>query len=208
MADLIEITFLRHGRSLADDEEKYEGRYDSPLTQAGSQQAHIRGKDWSEKGVHFDLTISSPLIRAYETARLVANMLACPLEIDPDWMEIDHGPLAGMPRIQADRQYPRPAFRGPFQQAGGSGESEIDLSARASFALQRVIRRGPGRYLIVAHGGILNATLRFICGSPLPVNGTGIWFAFGHLGYAVVHYQPANHKWLLKELVPGLPVPD
>lgn len=27
------ITFLRHGRSLADYENKFEGRYDSPLTE-------------------------------------------------------------------------------------------------------------------------------------------------------------------------------
>lgn len=33
------ICLLRHGRSLADDERKIEGRHDSPLTKTGRRQA-------------------------------------------------------------------------------------------------------------------------------------------------------------------------
>jgi 2,3-bisphosphoglycerate-dependent phosphoglycerate mutase len=32
MHDRISVTFLRHGRSRADDEKVHEGHYDSPLT--------------------------------------------------------------------------------------------------------------------------------------------------------------------------------
>lgn len=35
MSNEIHLTLLRHGRSRADDEEVHEGRYDSPLTEAG-----------------------------------------------------------------------------------------------------------------------------------------------------------------------------
>ncbi len=32
---MYDLFLLRHGRSLADDENKFEGRYDSPLTEIG-----------------------------------------------------------------------------------------------------------------------------------------------------------------------------
>jgi len=36
------ITFMRHGRSRADDENVHEGRYDSPLTEIGRAQIRQR----------------------------------------------------------------------------------------------------------------------------------------------------------------------
>ena len=43
--------FLRHGRSLADDEYKHEGRYDSPLTDIGKQQAETTAQKLKRKFV-------------------------------------------------------------------------------------------------------------------------------------------------------------
>jgi 2,3-bisphosphoglycerate-dependent phosphoglycerate mutase len=51
MSQPIEITLLRHGRSLADDEKRCEGRYDSPLTEAGVEQTKRRLAHWQEKKV-------------------------------------------------------------------------------------------------------------------------------------------------------------
>ena len=42
---MYKLVFLRHGRSQADDEERYEGRYDSPLTDIGIEQARSTAKD-------------------------------------------------------------------------------------------------------------------------------------------------------------------
>ncbi len=46
MDPLLSITFLRHGRSRADDENVIEGRYDSPLTETGQAQARARAEGW------------------------------------------------------------------------------------------------------------------------------------------------------------------
>lgn len=196
---LIHITFLRHGRSLADDEGKFEGRYDSPLTDVGRAQAQARGSGWLRSGLLFDLAIASPLLRSQETARIVTQALQIPLELDPGWMEVDNGQLAGLTFAEGHQRFPTPAFRSPFDQIAASGETEYRLHCRAALALERVINRGPGRYLVVAHGGILNATLRIIAGAPVPVNYTGIWFHFSDTGYARFTYNPANHRWTMKE---------
>jgi 2,3-bisphosphoglycerate-dependent phosphoglycerate mutase len=130
----------------------------------------------------------------------MAACLNSPLEVDPHWQEMDNGSLAGLPREIANQLYPIPAFRNPFEPIAGTGESEIALHTRAAKAVEQVVRRGPGRYLVVAHGGILNAALRIIIGAPFPVNFTGIWFRFSDLGYARFEYKPDRHLWRMLEL--------
>lgn len=80
----IYITFLRHGRSLADDENKYEGWYDSPLTEIGREQAAQRAMGWQTEQVRFDQIIASPLLRAKETAEIIGGILDIRVETDPD----------------------------------------------------------------------------------------------------------------------------
>ncbi len=196
--DEIFITFMRHGRSRADDEQVHEGRYDSSLTDTGREQVNRRTRYWLEAGVCFDQIVASTLVRARETAEIVGRALQVKVDLDPDWMEMDNGPLAGLSLDEARVRYPRPPFRNPYQGMAGTGESEWDLQTRAARAVQSVVRRGPGRYLVVAHGGILNAALRHVVGAPIPLNGQGIWFAFGDTGYYETVYTPARHYWELK----------
>lgn len=198
MKNEISITLMRHGRSQADDEAVHEGRYDSPLTAIGRQQAQTRAAGWLAAGVQFDLVIGSPLARASETAAIVAQALHVPLEQDPLWMERDNGPLAGLAFEEANARYPQPAFRNPYEPLCGVGESEWELQCRGIRAIEKLIRRGAGRYLVVAHGGILNATMRGIVGVSPPVNGQhGLYFAFGDTGYATMLYYADKHQWIL-----------
>lgn len=196
------ITFLRHGRSRADDEFVHEGRYDSPLTDIGRAQVQARASEFAARGFHFDHIIASSLQRASETAALIGQALDAPVDTDPDWMEMDNGPLAGLPYAAAAEQYPLPAFRNPYEPFCGTGEGEWELYRRAARAVERVIRRGPGRYLVVAHGGVLNAAMRSILGVPPAAQRQGIAFSFGDTGYARLLYAPAEHRWQLLEFKP------
>jgi 2,3-bisphosphoglycerate-dependent phosphoglycerate mutase len=201
MENELQITFLRHGRSQADDEGVHEGRYDSPLTDEGRSQVEQRAHAWLDEGRCFDLIISSPLERAFTTARIVARLLEAPIEIDPDWMEMDNGVLAGMEFSIAERLYPRPQFRNPYEKFHGSGESDWDVYTRAARAVETVVRRGPGSYLVVAHGGVLNMALRTIAGSGPPVNMQGLYYAFGDTGCLHARYLPQRHRWVVEEFV-------
>ena len=194
------IILMRHGRSRADDENVHEGRYDSPLTEAGCAQVQTRAEAWRAAGYKPDLIIASTLQRTRASAEIVATLLEAPMETDAGWMEFNNGPLAGLSWDEAERRYPRPAFRNPFDALHGTGESEIDFQARISQALQRVIQRGPGSYLVVSHGGALNVALRAIMAASVPINNSGIWFHFGDTGFARLTYQPEKHIWVLHEL--------
>ena len=202
MSSDITMFFLRHGRSSGDGEGVHEGRYDAALTETGRAQAWRRATGWKERGVTLDRIISSTLQRAHETARIIADILNTPLETDSDWMEVDNRPLAGLPFDVAADRYPRPAFRNPYEPFHGEGESDWEIHCRAIRATEKVIRRGTGCYLIVSHGGILNAALRGIVGAYPPINGQhGTWFALGDAGYAKTVYTPAKHQWLIEELI-------
>ena len=52
MGNILKLTFLRHGRSLADDENVHEGSYDSPLTDVGFSQANKLAEKWVKEDRH------------------------------------------------------------------------------------------------------------------------------------------------------------
>ena len=206
MTDEIKISFMRHGRSRADDENVIEGRYDSPLTDIGRTQAKARAEDLKFREIDFDVIIASSLARASETAEIVGQMLGVEVEIDEDWMEMDNGPVAGLSREEAEEKYPFPDFQNPFDPlivSANAGESMWALHCRAARALEKVIRRGPGQYLVVSHGGILNAALRCVVGAQPPVSGQGVSFDFGDTGLIRTRYIPSQHLWVISELKPG-----
>jgi len=203
MDNPIYITLMRHGRSLADDEQVHEGRYDSPLTNVGRQQYQTRAEGWLTEKKHFDLIISSTLQRAQSSAQIIADGLKIPMTLDPDWMEMDNGPLQRLPFELAQKLYPKPAFRTPYEAFCGSGESGWQLYSRAARAMEAIIRRGPGCYLVIAHGMIINEALRTVCGTLPSVNHQGLWFALGDAGYVRLRYRPNEHQWTFLEINPG-----
>ena len=200
----INITLMRHARSRADDEGVCEGRYDSPLTDTGRAQIRRRAETWLAQDVTFDCIIASTLVRAQESAQIIGAAIKVPVQTDADWMEFNNGPLAGLPFEEAERLYPKPAFRNLYEPFHGSGESEWGFHSRASRAVEKVVQRGPGNYLVVAHGGILNAALRIIMGIQPPVMGSGFWFIFGDAGYVRLIFRPEEQFWGLLEFVPQI----
>ena len=179
----------------------HEGRYDLPLTDIGRAQVRSRAEQWKRSGVTFDLIVASTLVRAAESAQIVGEVLDVPIEYDPDWMERDNGPLAGLPFAEARERYPRPKSSNPFQPfvaSTGEGESDWDLLSRGARALQNVVRRGRPSTLVVAHGGILNAAMYCILGvSPPPC---GVRFAFGDACFVRTSYDPNRNLWTITEM--------
>jgi broad specificity phosphatase PhoE len=79
------FTFLRHGESVGNAEERFQGQSDYPLTDKGRRQAHALAERWLKDGVQFDLAVTSPLVRTRETAQIIVEcVLKIPLEEDPD----------------------------------------------------------------------------------------------------------------------------
>ena len=189
------FTFLRHGESVGNAEDRFQGQYDFQLTEKGADQARALAERWKKNGVTFDLSISSPLLRARQTAEIVSAALEVSLEFDPDWMEIDNGLIAGLTEDQAAQVAPKPEFMTPYTRFGKVGESRWEVYLRAGRALQRILDRPPGRYLVTSHGGILNLLMYAILGIPVQADFSGPRFMFQNTAYATFTYQPDQHTW-------------
>lgn len=131
--------------------------------------------------------------------------LSVPLQPDDLWREWDNGPLAGLPRDEAQRRFPVPAFRhdlDPFTAQGG--ESQARVRARALLALEWVWQSGAANVLVVSHGGFLNSVLRELTGAQRG------WFAFGDTGFATLRLSRTSHTAVMTgvNLTPHLPIPD
>ncbi len=194
------FTFLRHGESVGNAEERFQGQSDFPLTEAGRVQARSLAERWSKEQIKFDLAVTSPLVRAKETAEIITLKLNVPLELDPIWMERDNGAMSGLTREEVVKFFPEPDFRTPYDSFGESGEGDWELFLRAGKAVHELLKRPPGKYLIVTHGGLLNKVMYAVLGIPVQANSNGPSFRFNNTGFAILNYVPSRHQWRLVRL--------
>jgi 2,3-bisphosphoglycerate-dependent phosphoglycerate mutase len=189
------ITFLRHGESVGNAEDRFQGHADFPLTGKGRSQARALAERWRDEGVTFDRCIASPLLRACQTAEIVSGVLRIPMELDADWMEIDNGRVSGLTPEQAEQVSPRPDFMTPYTHFGETGESRWELFLRAGRAIQHILDRRPGNYLVAAHGGVLNMAMYAVLGIPVQADSGGARFLFHNTTFATFTYEPERHNW-------------
>lgn len=145
------LYFTRHGETVWNVEDKICGMTDSPLTARGRAQAAELGQKVRASGLHIDEIICSPLSRAADTARAVAEATGIPLRVDARLREQAFGRYEGTgPRNS-------PAFSASkmrFADRYSGGESMLQLAQRV-YNLLDELRAQPGKTcLLVAHNGI------------------------------------------------------
>ncbi len=201
MSDLFLITLVRHGESVGNAEARHQGQLDFPLTERGTAQAQALAERWRREGRRYDALIASPLRRALETARILGEALNLTPETDPLWMERNNGLLAGLRWEEALVQYPPPEMLHLYDPVGHQGESIWDLYLRAGEAIRRLMRRPPGRYVVVSHGGLLQMVLYNLFGIAPQPNFHGPRFVFRNTGYMDLRFDPQHGRWLMLGLV-------
>lgn len=193
------FVFLRHGESIGNAESRWQGQSDYALTERGRAQAQALARRWKSEGVRFDLIIASPLVRARETAQIIASAVEARLELDTILMERHIGEMEGLTAEEVRRR-PQPPYVTPYDSIGGQGEGDWALFLRAGQALQALLRRPPGSYLIVSHGGLLNQLMNAIVGIAPHVDPSGVRFRFENTAFARVTYYPYQHRWTIDAL--------
>lgn len=179
----MEILVVRHGQSLADLEDRHEGRADFELTELGCRQAMAAAK-WIKDNYEIDMILSSPLKRAAKTAEFISAETGIDIIFDDELMEWNNGLLAGLYRSEANVRFPIPeGGRKPHDEFAES-ESYINFRARAEMFWSRFIHEyekdeNISRICIVAHGGMINMLFRSFM--MLPVN-TDTYISTGDTG--------------------------
>ena len=88
------IYIIRHGQTEKNRANVLQGRSDIPLNDSGRQQAEKVKDHFIKAGIHFELVYTSPLIRAVQTAAIIAEGI--PQVKDERLIEMDYGPYEGM----------------------------------------------------------------------------------------------------------------
>ena len=144
--------FVRHGQTVWNVESKICGRTDIKLTEYGHQQAVETGKKFLEEGIKADEILYSPLVRAAETARHIAEIMGIPAKAELRLIEQHFGKWEGTsPRNAADFQKEKEQFASH----PGNGESTLQLAQRIYNLLDDIKAESDEKtYILVAHNGI------------------------------------------------------
>src|SRR5438105_4009405 len=101
---MIDLFVMRHGQSVGDIENRFEGRADFPLTDLGRKQARLAAT-WFSTRYTVDRLLASPLKRAAETASIMSQALGVPVEFHDELMEANTGELGGMLRSEGAKRF-------------------------------------------------------------------------------------------------------
>ena len=171
----MKLYFVRHGRTLWNQEGRFQGASgDSPLLEESIQTLTKLGQYL--KDVPFEKIYSSDLPRARKSAEIIQSQLqkSCPLELTPTIREWQLGKLEGLKIATLEAIYPQQiqAFRynlARFNTKMFSAESLYSTTQRTIQFIKSLKESDAEQILIVAHGANLTASLRTLLGYKEPL---------------------------------------
>jgi alpha-ribazole phosphatase len=162
------LVLVRHAEAEESARGRCYGSLDVGLSAVGKAQSGRLAEALG--GARIAAVVTSPRIRAAETARAIAEPHGLDVRVDPDLQEIDFGELEGrtydeiaaaMPELYAAWMTEPTRVRFP------GGETYADLERRALRAVESLRTSvGTGTVVVVTHGGIVRAVLADVLGIP------------------------------------------
>jgi len=158
---------VRHGESVYNAEGRIQGQSDVPLSELGRQQS--RAVAVALSGLPIDAIYASPLRRAMETAKTLAEALGLEIQTEPRLKEIHVGIFQDKLRTDLGRLFPEEFARwtsGDPDFVIPGGESRRELARRGCQAFESIRRAGHGHAAVVSHGRLLVVTLKALVDFP------------------------------------------
>jgi len=171
------LILVRHGETEGQSSIRYYGRTDVPLSELGRTQMRAARdaivRRWG--AVAMSEVFASPLVRAFEGARLIAGQEAPVVTLD-EFLEVDFGLFEGLTADEIRERHPAEyarwnAARLAATYAYPGGESRAAFAARVERGADRMLsiwapsrRPGATRALTVAHRGVIRAIVHYLTG--------------------------------------------
>jgi alpha-ribazole phosphatase len=155
------LLLVRHGETTWNDEARYQGQADIPVSTRGWAEAERLAERLASESINAIYT--SDLMRALDTARVIARRIGQPLTLEPRLREANLGEWQGLTYEQVRRRYfsdtdPLPAYL--VDSPPPSGESLRQLQVRLMSAIEAIAaKHANASVLIVTHGGCLKVLL-------------------------------------------------
>lgn len=158
------IGLLRHGQTDWNIDFRLQGITDIPLNETGLAQAREAAAVLAE--TKWDVVLSSPLSRAHDTAKIVANELGIQeIQIEQLLLERSFGEAEGLRHEDWKERYPDPNLV-------PGGETLVELRARSWQLLDALAERYQGqRVLTVSHGALIRKLVKLVSNGELPREG-------------------------------------
>jgi alpha-ribazole phosphatase len=186
---LSKILLVRHG-FVGIKEERFLGRTDIPLSEAGKIQAEqLRNRLATEK---IDAIYTSTLSRARQTAEIIAAGNKAKIMYCQELRECDFGDIEGLTFAEIKKRYPALAKELSERKTGAfpGGETLEQLNTRVQTFLKRLKRRkAKETVLIVAHGGPLRLIICNLLGLGLE---RWLQFMIYHASLSIVETYPGT----------------
>ena len=164
-----EVIVIRHGETFWNLEGRWQGHYNSPLTEKGLMQAEAVARRFGT--TRFAALYSSDLDRAIQTAKEIADKVEHEIIIEERLRERSLGIFEGLTMIEIEEKYPEDALKYKSfdpEYIIPRGESLIQFSKRVTDCFRDLTLKHIGeRIVIITHGGVLNQIFRFVVGLPL-----------------------------------------
>lgn len=162
------VLLFRHGAVQHDGEKIFLGRTDLPLSVEGRRQAEAWQRFVAKRAP--GSIVASPLSRALEFARIMADDRAADVALCPALAEIDLGDWDGRPmreiqEVDAASWRARGENMARFRPPGG--ESFADLQNRVWPAFKELTARNVSELIVVSHAGVNRVLLCHLLGMPL-----------------------------------------
>lgn len=149
------LLLVRHGETDWNADGRLQGQTDRPLSDFGRRQARRLADELAED--EFDAIYASDLVRARETAEVIAARLGLTVDLDPDLREKDWGTWEGLNAVERDR-------------VEFVGETTEEHGERTLRALRRIAdRHSDEQVLVITHGGSIRRVQAAALGLALPV---------------------------------------
>jgi len=159
------VFLVRHGATVLSAEDRFAGETDVPLSDVGREQARGLARRLASEPIL--AAYASPLSRALETARIVAEPHGIPVIERPALREISHGHWEGRTRADVEARFADEYARwtsDPHTFAPQGGETGLAATARALPAIRAILEEhARGHVLVVSH----KATIRLLVSSLL-----------------------------------------
>lgn len=149
------ICMMRHGETDANKKFIVQGRMDNPLNDNGKDQAQRTASYLRKNHEEFDLIVSSPLRRAYDTARFIVAEYGSnkPILVNSNLTERNFGDYDGK---KIDDEYSRLVTTDQIPNM----EKNKDLENRVMTALKELCERYPDKkILVVVHSHVIKSVL-------------------------------------------------
>jgi broad specificity phosphatase PhoE len=147
------VILVRHGETAWNREEVFRGRTDVELSELGRDQARLLAEALC--GGPIEAVYSSPLSRAVDTARPLADTCTLEVNMDERLTDMSFGEWEGRPRTEVEQADPtrhRTWLTEPQMFRAPGGESLADVLGRAWPALSEIAARHPdGCAAVISH---------------------------------------------------------